>query len=555
MNDRALRVTYLLVLLLGCAGRTSPSPRVIQYDLLITGGTVVDGSGGPAFEADVAVHSDRIVRVASAHLAPSTATRVIDATGKVVAPGFVDLHAHIERLLQIPAAEHYVRQGVTTLVGNPDGGWLPHRPSPWPLDPYLDSVAAARLGPNVAYYVGHNTVRREVLGLADRAPSSDELARMRSLVAKAMGAGAVGLSTGLAYAPGAYATTDEVVALARIAADSGGIYTSHIRSESDSLLESVAEAIHVGRNARIPVVIDHHKAFGKKAWGASVRTLALVDSARAAGVDVMMNQYPYTAASTTVGSMAPAWAFAGGDTAFARRLATPPLRDSLLRGTAAYLMGHAGADLRLVQMARVDRMPELQGKSLFDWAIERGLMPTAETGAELILEALRRGGATAIYHLMDEDDVRRIMRHPQTMIASDGQLIVPGEGQPHPRSYGTYPRVLGRYVREAHVLTLQLAIHKMTGMPADRLGLRDRGRIAEGSHADIVVFDPATISDRATDQAPHQYPVGVDYVVVNGAVTVEAGRMTEARAGRLLRHHVSPCVGLSDDGGLKGCRK
>jgi dihydroorotase/N-acyl-D-amino-acid deacylase len=555
MHERALLVTYLLVVLLGCAGRTSPIPRVAHYDLLITGGTVVDGSGGPAFEADVAVQGDRIVRVARARLVPTPATRVIDATGKVVAPGFVDLHAHIERLLQIPAAEHYLRQGVTTLVGNPDGGWLPHRPSPWPLGPYLDSVAAARLGPNVAYYVGHNTVRREVLGLADRAPSSDELARMRSLVANAMGAGAVGLSTGLAYAPGAYATTDEVVALARIAADSGGIYTSHIRSESDSLLESVAEAIHVGRNAHIPLVIDHHKAFGKKAWGASVRTLALVDSARAAGVDVMMNQYPYTAASTTVGSMVPAWAFAGGDTAFARRLATPPLRDSLLRGTAAYLMGHAGGDLRLVQMARVDRMPELQGKPLFDWAIERGLMPTAETGAELILEALRHGGATAIYHLMDEDDVRRIMRHPQTMIASDGQLIVPGEGQPHPRSYGTYPRVLGRYVREAHVLTLQLAIHKMTGMPADRLGLRDRGRIAEGSHADIVVFDPATITDRATYQAPHQYPEGVEYVVVNGAVTVEAGRMTEARAGRLLRHHVSPCVGLSDDGGLKGGRK
>jgi dihydroorotase/N-acyl-D-amino-acid deacylase len=302
-------------------------------------------------------------------------------------------------------------------------------------------------------------------------------------------------------------------------------------------------------------VIDHHKAFGKKAWGASVRTLALVDSARAAGVDVMMNQYPYTAASTTVGSMVPAWAFAGGDTAFARRLAIPPLRDSLLRGTAAYLMGHAGGDLRLVQMARVEWMPELQGRTLFGWAAERGLMPTAETGAELILEALQRGGATAIYHLMEEDDVRRIMRHPQTMIASDGRLIFRGEGQPHPRAYGTYPRVLGRYVRGAHVLTLQLAIHKMTTMPADRLGLRDRGRIAEGSHADIVVFDPATITDRATYQAPHQYPEGVDYVVVNGAVTVEAGRMTEARAGRLLRHHVSPCVGLSDDGGLKGGRK
>jgi N-acyl-D-amino-acid deacylase len=528
-----------VVLISGCARHAARSAPTERYDLLISGGTVADGSGALTFAADVAVRGDRIVRVSRARLSPARASRVIDATDKVVAPGFIDLHAHIERLLQLPAAEHFVRQGVTTLVGNPDGGWLPHLPSPWPLGPYLDSVAAAPLGPNVAYYVGHNTVRREVLGMADRAPTSSELGRMRALVAGAMGTGAVGLSTGLAYVPGAFAATDEVVALAGVAVDSGGIYTSHIRSESDSLLESVAEAIEIGRRAHIPVVIDHHKAIGRNMWGASARSLALVDSARAAGIDVMLNEYPYTASSTTVGSMVPAWAFAGGDTAFARRLATPALRDSLLGETAARLTKRAGGDLRRVQLARVEWMPELQGKTLHDWAAMRGLSPTAQVGAELVLEALQRGGATAIYHLMDESDVRRIMRHPQTMIASDGRLTFPGEGQPHPRSYGTYPRVLGRYVREAHVLALEVAIRKMTALPAERLGLQGRGRVAEGDYADLVVFDPATITDRATYESPHQYPDGIDYVIVNGAITVQAGRLTEVRAGRLLRHRAS----------------
>jgi N-acyl-D-amino-acid deacylase len=522
----------------GCAGSATPGQSDRQYDLVITGGSVVDGSGDPAFSGDVAITGDRVVRVSRARLPPASARHVVDATGKVIAPGFIDLHAHIERLLQLPAAEHYVRQGVTLLLGNPDGGWLPHVPAPWPLGPHLDSVAAAPLGVNVAFYVGHNSVRREVLGLADRAPSPDELGRMRALVAGGMGTGAFGLSTGLAYAPGAYSATDEVVALARVAADSGGIYTSHIRSESDSLLESVREAIAIGRRARIPVVLDHFKAAGRNMWGASVASLALVDSARASGVDVMMNQYPYAAASTTLQAVMPAWTFAGGDTAFARRLATPVIRDSLLREAVTYLTVRAGGDLRRIQFAWVEWAPQLQGKTLYDWASARGLAPTVVTGAELLLEALQRGGAKtrAIYHSMDESDVRRIMRHPQTMIASDGRLTFPDEGRPHPRAYGTFPRVLGRYVRAAHVLTLETAIRKMTTMPADRLGLRDRGRIAEGCYADLVVFDPATIVDRATYQAPHQYPAGIDYVLVNGAIAVEAGQPTERHAGRLLRH-------------------
>jgi N-acyl-D-amino-acid deacylase len=407
------------------------------------------------------------------------------------------------------------------------------------MAPYLDSVEAAPLGPNVAFYVGHNSVRREVLGMADRAPTPSELERMQALVAGAMDAGAVGLSTGLQYVPGAYSATDELVALAGAAKERGGFYTTHTRNEGDSLLESVAEAVEIASGARIPVVIDHHKASGKNNWGASAGALALVDSARAAGLDVMLNQYPYAASSTTVQALVAAWGFAGGDTAFARRLATRALRDSLLAGTAAALDKSTGGDLRRVQFARVAWMPELEGKTLHHWAGMRSLAPTPHAGAGLLLEALQRGGATAIYHTMDEAEVRRIMIHSQTMIASDGALTPLNEGQPHPRSYGTYPRLLGRYVREERVLPLEEAIRRMTLMPADRLGMRERGRIAEGAYADLVVFDPAGIIDRATYESPHQYPEGIDYVIVNGAVTVEAGQITGARAGRLLRHGAS----------------
>lgn len=524
--------TAIAIVATACTPRTSTIDEGRGADLLITGGTVVDGTGAPAFAADLLVHDGRIVRVSRARLARTSAARVVDARGRVIAPGFVDLHVHAERLLRLPQAENYVRQGVTTVVANPDGGWLPHRPSPWPLRPYLDSVAHAPLAVNVAFLVGHNTVRRQVLGMSDRAPTSDELARMRALVAQAMGAGAVGLSTGLNYVPGIYASTDEIVALAGVAADSGGIYTSHIRDEGPRLLESIAEAIEVGRRAHIRVVVDHHKALGARAWGASVRSLAMLDSARAAGVDVLSNQYPYTAASTSVTAMVPAWALAGGDSAVARRLADATLRDSVMRGIVAYLESFAGGDLRRVQLARAGWQRALEGKTLHEWATERGLPPSPATGATLVLEAMQHGGATAIYHFMADDDVERIMRHPATMIASDGELTFPGDAQLHPRSYGTFPRVLGRYVREKGVLTLEEAVKKMTSMPAAALGLADRGRIAPGLAADLVVLDPTTVLDRGTFTDPHQYPTGLDVVIVNGVVTVEGGRLSAARGGR-----------------------
>jgi len=522
MTRRPLQLV-LAALLAACA----PGER---YDLLIRGGTVVDGTGAPGYRADVAVRGDRVVRVSREPLPASSADRVIDASGQVVAPGFVDLHAHLDPLLRLPGAESHLRQGVTTALGGPDGS------SPWPLPAYLDSAQALGMGMNVAFLAGHNTIRRTVMGMADRAPTAEELERMREMVREAMGQGAWGLSTGLKYLPGAYSGTDEVVALSLPAADSGGIYTSHLREEGLGLLDGVAEALEIGRRAGIPVVLTHHKAVGQPTWGASVRTLAMVDSARAAGTDVMVDQYPYTATYTGLSVLVPAWASADGDSAFARRLAVPALRDSIVRGIVFNIRNdRGGGDLRRVQFARVPWMPELEGKTLYDWAAQRGMAPTPENGAELVIEGVRRGGVSAIYHVLDEGDVERIMRHPQTMVASDGRLTQPGDGHPHPRWYGTFPRVLGTYVREKGVLTLEEAVHKMTAMPAARLGLEDRGTLKEGAFADLAVFDPAAVADLATFQDPHRYPAGIGYVVVNGVVAVDGERFTDARGGRVLR--------------------
>ena len=523
----------LVVLVAGASGRAAA--QAPAYDLLIAGGEVIDGTGGARFRADVAVRGERIVAVSRRALPRGSARRVIDARGKVVAPGFIDLHTHLEPLPDMPGAESHVRQGVTTAVGGPDGG------GPWPFGAYLDRVGAAGLGMNVAYLAGHNTIRRQVLGTANRAPTAAELDRMRAMVAQAMGEGAFGLSTGLLYIPGNYADITEVIALARAAGDSGGIYTSHLRAEGLGLLEGVREAIDIGRDAGIPVVLTHHKAVGKAMWGKSVTTLAMIDSARSAGLDVMADQYPYTASSTGLGVLVPQWAQANGDTAFSRRLADPVLRDSIVKEIVFLLENdRGGGDLKRVQFSTVRWKPDLEGRTLYDWVTERGLPATPVAAADLIIEGMLAGGASMVFHVMDEGDVRRIMRHRWTAIASDGRLSQPGNGVPHPRAYGTFPRVLGRYVRELGVLTLEDAVRKMTGLPAARLGLTDRGRIAEGRMADVTVFDPATVADRATFTEPHQYPAGIDYVIVNGQVTVDAGAMTAVRAGRVLRHSPKP---------------
>jgi dihydroorotase/N-acyl-D-amino-acid deacylase len=352
-----------------------------------------------------------------------------------------------------------------------------------------------------------------------------------------MGEGAVGISTGLRYVPGYYSKTDEVVALSRAAADSGGFYTSHLREEGLGLLEGVAEAITIARDARIPVVLTHHKAVGQPMWGKSTVTLAMVDSARAAGLDVMVDQYPYTASQTSLSVLIPPWALSGGTRALRERLNNPTLRDSIERGIVELLRtDRGGGDTRRVQFGSVSWDRSLEGKTLYDFAQRRGVGTSMEAAAKLVLEGELNGGASMVYHIIDEGDVRRIMQHPQTMIASDGRLTRPGDGVPHPRSYGTFPRVLGEYVRVQRVLTLETGVHKMTGLPAARMGLTgQRGCVAVGCYADVAIFDADRVGSPATFTEPHQYAEGIPFVMVNGVLVVERGEFTVNRPGRALR--------------------
>ena len=521
-----MRLPYFLAWVALAVSACAPA----AYDIVLVGGTVIDGTGSAGFRADVAIRGDRIVAISRNGVERAGAERVIDVTGKVIAPGFIDIHSHLNPLLRLPEGESKARQGVTTVLGGPDGT------SPWPIGTYLDSAATLGIGINVAMLVGHNTIRRTVMGMENRPPTSQELAEMQGMVRQAMAEGAWGLSTGLRYLPGAFSDIDEVVALAEVAGRAGGIYTSHLREEGLDLLAGVAEAIEIGRRADLPIVLTHHKVVGQPMWGSSERTLAMVDSANAAGRRIRIDQYPYTATYTGIGILVPPWALAGGNDAFFERLENPMLRDSITKGIVFNLVNDRGGnDLSRVQFALVSWMPELEGRTLRDWAEMRGLPPTMDTGAELVIDAIRRGGASAIYHVLDETDVEAIMRHPLTAIASDGRLVQPGEGHPHPRWYGTFPRVLGEYVREKGVLTLEEAVRKMTSLPADHMGMSERGMLMEGMIADIAVFDPETVADRSTFQDPHQYPAGIDWVIINGIVAVDDGVFNDVRAGKILR--------------------
>jgi len=504
-----------------------------DWDTVIVGGTVVDGTGAPGFRADVAIVDERIVRVSADGLDPTGADRIVDATGMVVAPGFVDLHTHLNTIDDHPGARSHVSQGATTALGGPDGG------GPFPFGEYMSELEEMGVGMNVGYLTGHNTIRRTVMGLEDRAATPDELARMRGMVAQAMDEGAWGISTGLKYLPGAFSDVDEVVALSEAAAEAGGVYTSHLREEGLGLLEGVSEAIEIGRRADIPVVLTHHKVVGEPMWGSSSTTLAMVDSARAAGIDVMIDQYPYTASYTGCDILIPTWAQAGGDDELLARMEDPALADSILAGIAYNIVtDRGGNDLGRVQFAIVDWDESLEGGTLADLAEREDLQPTPENGARLLIDVVRNGGASCIFHAMDQGDVDAIMAHPQTMIASDGRLTAPGIGHPHPRWYGTFPRVLGVYVRERGVLDLETAIHKMTAMPAARMGLTERGEVREGWNADLVVFDPETVIDRATFEDPHQYPVGIPWVFVNGVAQIADEEFMDLRPGRVLRKPV-----------------
>jgi dihydroorotase/N-acyl-D-amino-acid deacylase len=408
--------------------------------------------------------------------------------------------------------------------------------SPLPLREALEEMDRLRPAVNIGFFVGHGTVRSRVMNTAMRAPSEEELARMKELVREAMLDGAFGLSTGLFYVPGNYAATEEVIGLARVAAQLGGLHISHMRDETAAVLASVAETIRIGEEGGLPTQVTHHKIIGRANWGRSRETLRMIEEARGRGVDVTLDAYPYTASSTGTAALFPQWALAGGTKALAERLAAPDARARIKAEIVRRILeDRGGGDPANVVLASCRFDASLAGKSLAELARARGLEPTPENAAEIAIELQLRGGCSAVYHAISEEDVERILQYRWTMIASDGGVAAPGEGAPHPRNYGTFARVLGRYVRERRLLPLEEAVWKMTGLPAQRLGLWDRGLVRPGFQADLVLFDPQRIADRATFEQPHQYAEGVSAVWVNGVETLRDGRMTGRRGGRALR--------------------
>ena len=496
------------------------------FDVLIVGGRVIDGTGAPWTMADVGIVGDRIAQIG--RLAGLAAARRIDAAGLVVAPGFVDPHAHArDRLFDLPTADGYLFQGITTVVDGNDGS------SPLPLAPFLARAEDGRFAINLASFVGHGTIRERVMGTANRRATPAELAGMRTLVTQAMRDGALGLSTGLAYVPGTYAETSELIELSRVVASLGGIYASHMRDEGGGVIASVRETIRIGEAAGVPVHISHHKVGGRRQFGQSVETLALMGAARGRGVDVTFDQYPYTASQTGLSLIFPRWALA--DDGLAERLADPKARAEVKAGMLDFIDERFGDDPSRIQLVRCGFDPALAGRTIADLLKADGRPLTQSATADMVIELQVKGGCSAIFHAYDERDVERLMTSAFGMIGSDGSLTALGDGAPHPRAFGTYPRVLGRYVRERGLITLEEAVRKMTSFPASRLGLADRGLLAPGLAADITIFDPDTVVDRATFTDPHHYAEGIRHVLVNGTVVVDDGRHTGARPGRVLR--------------------
>ena len=499
-----------------------------SFDLLIKNGRIVDGTGTPWYEADVGIVGDRITRVGN--LSGATAPQVIDATGLIVAPGFIDPHTHALRgIFDVPNAESALLQGVTTLTEGNDGS------SPYPIDRHYADIQDLRISPNWAVFVGQGTIRQRVIGFGLRKASPQEMDRMKQMVRDAMEQGALGISTGLFYVPGSFTSTEEVIELSKVAAEYNGIYISHIREEAAQLIDSVQETIRIGEEAGIPVQITHHKVIGVENWGASVESLRLVDEARARGVDVTIDQYPYTASQTSINALIPQWAQAGGREEMLNRINSPETYSTIKNEVIAKILyDRGGGDPKNVFISRNSWDPNMAGKNLAELTMEAGMEPTPENAAEIVFDIIRGGGATAVYHAIGPEDVDRIMRHPATAIGSDGPVGVFGEGAPHPRQYGTFARILGHYVRERGVITLEEAVKKMSSQSARRLGIHDRGLITEGYFADVAVFDAEEIIDRASFEQPHQYATGMKFVLVNGEVVVENGAHTGRRPGRIL---------------------
>jgi N-acyl-D-amino-acid deacylase len=500
--------------------------RPLPFDVIVAGGTVIDGTGRAGTVADVGIKDGRIAAVG--RLPRSQGTRIVDAARLVVAPGFIDVHTHADNLVERPAAGNFVRMGVTTIVAGNCGT------SALDVGAALQALRDHPAAINFATLVGHNTVRTAVMGTDNRLPKPGEMTRMKSLVWKAMADGAIGFSTGLQYVPGAYAQTPEIVELARVSANAGGIYASHLRNEGTALEQAIAETIRVGDLVNGRVEISHLKVDSPSRWGASGQALALIDAARARGVDVRADQYAYTAASSSLGVRFPSWVLEGGQARIAERLNTPSTWQKIKAEMTSMLEERGLHDLSFAVVAMYAPDHSLNGQSLRQVALARGGADTEDAQLETAREMLLAGGAAMIYHVMSDDDVDRIMRHPQVAIASDASVIAWNEGLPHPRGYGNNARVLGTYVRARHVLGLEEAIRKMTSLPANHFHIPSRGTIRPGFAADLVVFDPNTVGDTATYAAPHAYAIGIRDVFVNGVAVVRNGAQNDTRPGQVI---------------------
>jgi N-acyl-D-aspartate/D-glutamate deacylase len=527
----------------------------MTYDLLIKHGTVVDGTGTPGVRADVGVTAGRITAMAPA--IDGEAAHHIDASGHIVAPGFIDVHTHSDfTLLDAPGADSKVRQGITTeMVGN--CGFSPAPVSPQTLDLLKDYVGFLnpklpwtwrRLGEfyarvsargcamNIAPLVGHGAVRIAVMGFDNRPPTADELLQMQRLVGEAMDDGAFGLSSGLIYTPGCYGDTDELIALAQVARQAGGLYATHMRGEGGTLEQAIAEALRIGEEAGIPVQISHLKASGRENWGKMERALRMLEEGRARGIAVTADIYPYIAGSTTMTSLFPSWTLEGGMERFLARIGDTDTRrriiDEVQGGREGWSRANGSVGWDDILVSSCQNQKQFEGRTVGQIAAAMGSDPAEAMMDFLIAE---QGKASIVLFMMSEDNVARGIAHPMLMIGSDSLALAAGRGgKPHPRTYGTFPRVLGKYVRDEGIITLEDGVRKMTSMAAEKFGLTDRGVLAEGKAADITIFDAAMVADLATFDAPHQYPVGITYVIVNGQIVVEHGQQHGVFPGQVL---------------------
>ncbi len=517
------RLTWLCAVLILLAVRASTQAPA-RYDVLIRNGRVLDGSGNPWLRADIGIRGGRIVDMGRLGEAP--AARVIDATNLTVAPGFIDVHSHAANGLSgaLKDGRQLLAQGITTVALNPDGGG--------PVDLRAERVGFEQrgVGVNVALYVPHGAIRREVIGMADRAPSDAELEQMRTLARRGMEAGGIGLSSGLYYAPGSYAKTDEVIALAKIAGEMGGVYESHIRDEADysvGVLAAVDEVIRISEEGHIPGIVAHMKALGPASWGLSMALVERIGRARDRGVEVYADQYPYDASGTgIVGALVPRWAEVGGRPELLKRI-TGPDRERLAADIRANLQRRGGAGTLVISFYKPD--PSLEGQTLAQVAKTMNKPPE-----EAAMDLLVKGDASLVSFNMSERDIELIMRQPFTMTCTDGDLVPFGDGKPHPRGNAAFARKIHVYVNERHVIDLPFAVRSMTSLPASVFGLKDRGVLRPGAWADILVFDPPNVRDAATYQNPHQLSEGMAYVLVNGVIAKDDSGFTGKLGGRVV---------------------